>query len=85
MREDNRLTHTQAGKLSPGPCRRRITSTGEQLDAAPEFLQRAGVPAEREPGEILHHIWGKFMLERGREPESAWPAAVPHGQVQKPG
>ena len=57
---------------------------GEKLDAVLEFLQRAGVPAEREPGEILHHIWGKFMLNVGVN-QVCMAYGCTYGQVQKPG
>ena len=55
VREDNRLAYTQAGKLYLGLPEEDYFDRGEKLDAVLEFLQRAGVPAEREPGEILHH------------------------------
>ena len=54
------------------------------MDAVLEFLQRAGVPAEREPGEILHHIWGKFMLNVGVN-QVCMAYGCTYGQVQKPG
>ena len=65
VREDNRLTYTQAGKLYLGLPEEDYFDRGEKLDAVLEFLQRAGVPAEREPGVILHHFWRKFKLNVG--------------------
>ena len=84
VREDNRLTYTQAGKLYLGLPEEDYFDRGEKLDAVLEFLQRAGVPAEREPGEILHHIWGKFMLNVGVN-QVCMAYGCTYGQVQKPG
>ena len=57
VREDNRLTYTQAGKLYLGLPEEDYFDRGAKLDAVLEFLQRAGqVHAERgrEPG--LHGL-----------------------------